>query len=578
MCGHRLRRSLIAMNLGAVESIPLFASVPRRRHWHLARLADEIEVAAGAELTRQGGYAREFFVVVSGTADVHRDGERVGRLEPGDFFGEVGLLAPTGSAAPPSSPRRRCACSCSRDTSSASCCSPLPPSRRASAGPRLSAPRARAPSSNHAGLVGRADELSRLRAGRPVSRAAREIPVARRGQDAEADHRAPPSGARRTSCAASVLADVAEPRWCGVPTGETSAAPSPRPASADPPEWLAAVPPEALASFAGARATCSTWRRSTRRWSRCSRTSWVDRSTGTSSPRCRRSLRDQRLLLVCHIPQRRAAPPPPPAAVPGRDASGASSASSSRGSRRSSWRRMWRGSSGARPSRRPWPRLHARTGGNPFFAEELLAGGAAVLRRRPQRRIARLTVAPGPCCAWRRPRSDRAGAGGPGRGPGRGARHGALRAALDERVLVADADGSAFRHALLREAAFGDLLPGGRARCTSPLRGRLATTRPRARAPAAEIAHHGRRPTVPEALAACVQAGLEAEQMLGLRGGRAALRAGPRDLGPRRGRRGERSDRASARRRRPCGAGAEPRGRAPPRRGPGPRGARLGLV
>lgn len=82
------------MQLSTVDSIPLFASVPRRRHWHLARLADEVGVSAGAELTRQGGYAQEFFVVVSGTADVLRDGERVGALAPGDFFGEVGLLGP----------------------------------------------------------------------------------------------------------------------------------------------------------------------------------------------------------------------------------------------------------------------------------------------------------------------------------------------------------------------------------------------------------------------------------------------------------------------------------------------------
>jgi CRP-like cAMP-binding protein len=81
------------VDLNAVESIPLFASVPRRRRWHVARLADEVGVAAGHELTRQGGYAQEFFVVVSGTADVLRDGERVGALAPGDFFGEVGLLA-----------------------------------------------------------------------------------------------------------------------------------------------------------------------------------------------------------------------------------------------------------------------------------------------------------------------------------------------------------------------------------------------------------------------------------------------------------------------------------------------------
>jgi CRP-like cAMP-binding protein len=75
-----------------VKSIPLFASVASRRHRDVARWADEVDVAAGCELTRQGGYAREFFVVVSGAADVFRDGEQVGALEPGDFFGEVGLL------------------------------------------------------------------------------------------------------------------------------------------------------------------------------------------------------------------------------------------------------------------------------------------------------------------------------------------------------------------------------------------------------------------------------------------------------------------------------------------------------
>jgi CRP-like cAMP-binding protein len=75
------------VNPKTVPSIPLFASVPRRRRWHVASLADEVEVSAGTELTRQGGYAQEFFVVVSGAADVYRDGELVGVLAPGDFFG-----------------------------------------------------------------------------------------------------------------------------------------------------------------------------------------------------------------------------------------------------------------------------------------------------------------------------------------------------------------------------------------------------------------------------------------------------------------------------------------------------------
>jgi F-box/leucine-rich repeat protein 7 len=80
------------MHPSTVTSIPLFASVPRRRRELVARLADEIEVPAGFQLTSQNGHAREFFVVVSGTAAVYRDGERVGALASGDFFGEVALL------------------------------------------------------------------------------------------------------------------------------------------------------------------------------------------------------------------------------------------------------------------------------------------------------------------------------------------------------------------------------------------------------------------------------------------------------------------------------------------------------
>jgi CRP-like cAMP-binding protein len=89
-----VNRRQTTVDPSTVESIPLFASVPRRRRRHVARLADEVGVAAGARLTRQGGYAQEFFVVVSGTADVYRDDQRVGRLEAGEFFGEVGLLGP----------------------------------------------------------------------------------------------------------------------------------------------------------------------------------------------------------------------------------------------------------------------------------------------------------------------------------------------------------------------------------------------------------------------------------------------------------------------------------------------------
>jgi cAMP-dependent protein kinase regulator/CRP/FNR family cyclic AMP-dependent transcriptional regulator/cGMP-dependent protein kinase 2 len=82
-----------AMHAAAIPSIPLFSPIPRRRRRDVARLADEVTVPAGYGLTAQGGYAREFFVVVSGTADVLRGNRLVGVLGPGDFFGEIGLFS-----------------------------------------------------------------------------------------------------------------------------------------------------------------------------------------------------------------------------------------------------------------------------------------------------------------------------------------------------------------------------------------------------------------------------------------------------------------------------------------------------
>jgi CRP/FNR family transcriptional regulator, cyclic AMP receptor protein len=81
-----------AMHPNVIPQIPLLAPIPRRRQKDVARLADEVAIPDGYQLTAQGSSAREFFIVVSGTADVLRDDKLVGVVGPGDFFGEVGLL------------------------------------------------------------------------------------------------------------------------------------------------------------------------------------------------------------------------------------------------------------------------------------------------------------------------------------------------------------------------------------------------------------------------------------------------------------------------------------------------------
>jgi CRP/FNR family transcriptional regulator, cyclic AMP receptor protein len=80
------------MDSASVKDVPLFASVPKREHGNVARWADEVYVPAGTTVMKQGEYAREFAVIVEGSAAVVRDGEHLTTLGPGEFFGEVGML------------------------------------------------------------------------------------------------------------------------------------------------------------------------------------------------------------------------------------------------------------------------------------------------------------------------------------------------------------------------------------------------------------------------------------------------------------------------------------------------------
>ncbi|MEW1776316.1 AAA family ATPase [Streptomyces sp. NPDC086777] len=90
----------------------------------------------------------------------------------------------------------------------------------------------------------------------------------------------------------------------------------------------------------------------------------------------------------------------------------------------------------------------------------------------------------------------------------------ALREAVGRQLLVAgDGDTYAFRHALAREAVYGDLLPGQRARLHGTY-ARLLAARGGGAATAAERAHHYREShDLPEALAASVEAAGHARRM-----------------------------------------------------------------
>jgi CRP/FNR family transcriptional regulator, cyclic AMP receptor protein len=89
-----------------IKSVPLFASASKSELAEIASIADEIDLPAGKTLIKEGDSGHEFFVIVEGTADVERGGKKIAKLGPGDFFGEIALIAKTPRNATITSPVR----------------------------------------------------------------------------------------------------------------------------------------------------------------------------------------------------------------------------------------------------------------------------------------------------------------------------------------------------------------------------------------------------------------------------------------------------------------------------------------
>jgi DNA-binding CsgD family transcriptional regulator/tetratricopeptide (TPR) repeat protein len=171
--------------------------------------------------------------------------------------------------------------------------------------------------------------------------------------------------------------------------------------------------------------------------------------------------------------------------------------------------------------------IYARSGGNPFFAEELvLAGGdpgvlppslQEVLLSRVVRlgdrtqRLLRVAAAAGP------------GATGPllaaVAGQGEAELLEGLREAVDQQLLVPEpgGEGYVFRHALVAEAVYAELLPGERVRLHTALAGALEAGLEAGEAPASRAArlayHWAAAGDQPRALTASLAAAAAAERV-----------------------------------------------------------------
>jgi CRP-like cAMP-binding protein len=76
-----------------LAQVPLFASLSADELQAVASLLEPREEPAGAALVGEGGPGYSLFVLQRGEASVTSDGQQIAKLGPGDFFGEIALLA-----------------------------------------------------------------------------------------------------------------------------------------------------------------------------------------------------------------------------------------------------------------------------------------------------------------------------------------------------------------------------------------------------------------------------------------------------------------------------------------------------
>src|SRR3989442_15854525 len=89
-----------------LQGIPLFEGLSPRQLGQIARLAEEVEVAANKRLTVAGETGRELFVILEGSALVKTPQGRTEHLGAGQFFREMSLIdggprSATGGGSPP---------------------------------------------------------------------------------------------------------------------------------------------------------------------------------------------------------------------------------------------------------------------------------------------------------------------------------------------------------------------------------------------------------------------------------------------------------------------------------------------
>ncbi len=87
-------RAVADQELNALlKQVPLFSDLDNREIGQVAESMKRRSFSAGQEIAREGESGVGFFVIEDGNAKVTVHGEERRRLGPGDYFGEIALIA-----------------------------------------------------------------------------------------------------------------------------------------------------------------------------------------------------------------------------------------------------------------------------------------------------------------------------------------------------------------------------------------------------------------------------------------------------------------------------------------------------
>ena len=78
--------------LELLRRVPLFSGCPEPTLEEIGKITEEIQTREQTVLTHEGRQEGHFFIVLSGSVRINREGRTVNMLGPGDFLGEIALL------------------------------------------------------------------------------------------------------------------------------------------------------------------------------------------------------------------------------------------------------------------------------------------------------------------------------------------------------------------------------------------------------------------------------------------------------------------------------------------------------